>query len=645
MKHKLPILVLIFFSLAAFPCYSQGLHTASEKALKKYNEGISAYDYVDLNKAEVNFREAISIDKKFYEAYIMLGELMMKQNRFAEASSNYRAAVKIDSLFFKPVFFYLANAEMMTGDYYLAKTHFNVYLSQTGMSAANKAAAAKSLKNCEFALLAMKKPVPFNPVNIGNGINTRDDEYWPSITADGQTLMFTRQINKTNNPGFRGIVQEDFYVSNYMEKVWQMAYNAGAPLNSTQNEGAQTLSSDGSYMFFTGCNRPGGLGACDIYFSAFNNGRWSEPANIGGPVNTNKWESQPSISADGKLLFFSSSRPGGFGGKDIWFSLLNTKNQWSEPVNMGAAINTEGDEMSPFIHFDGRTLYFASDGRVGMGGFDLYMSRMAKDSTWSEPRNLGYPINTYNDEMGLVIESAGLKAYFSSVRDNSQGKDIFTFDLYESIRPDPVSYMKGKVYDKETGKLLVAEYELINLSTGKIILKNTTDISGNFLVCLPSGFNYGINVSKPGYLFYSENFTLEGIHTASQPYIKRIVLNPTKVGEKMLLSNVFYEIDSWELKNESVNELNNLASLLKENKKLVIEIGGYTDSTGSEKYNLSLSEKRALSVVNYLIKMGISSDRLKYKGYGNASHLGDNVTSEGRKLNRRTEAKIIELIK
>lgn len=645
MKYKLPILFLLVSCMAVYPCFSQGLHTTSERALKKYNDGVTAFDYVDLNKAESDFREALSIDKRFYEAYIMLGELMMRQNRYTEASFSYRSAVKIDSLFFKPVFFNLANAEFMMGDYYLALTHYNVYLAQSGMSAFNKTVAAKRVKNCEFALLAIKKPVPFNPVSIGNSINTKDDEYWPSITADGQTLIFTRQLNISNNPGFRGVVQEDFYISRYIDKTWQQAYNAGSPLNSVQNEGAQTLSSDGSYMFFTGCNRQGGLGSCDIYFSAYNNGKWSEPADIGGPVNTNKWESQPSISADGKTLFYSSSRPGGLGGKDIWFSRLNSKNLWSDPVNMGPSINTDGDEMSPFIHFDGRTLYFASDGRIGMGGFDLYMSRLEKDSTWSVPKNLGYPINTYNDEMGLVIESAGLKGYFSSVRDKTQGKDIFTFDLYESIRPDPVSYMKGKVYDKETGKLLVADYELTNLSTGKTLLKNATDESGNFLVCLPSGYNYGINVSKPGYLFYSENFTLEGIHTASEPYIKRIVLNPTKVGEKMLLSNVFYEVDSWELKKESMSELNNLASLLSENKNLVMEIGGYTDSTGSEKYNLTLSEKRALSVVNYLIKMGISSDRLKFKGYGNTSHLGDNVTIEGRRLNRRTEAKIIEMKK
>jgi len=642
MKHLYIILLIIISCTVTHTGYSQGFHTSSGKALKAYNEGVTAFDYLDYIKAEIYFREAISIDKKFYEAYMMLGELMAKRRRYSEASLNYKVAVKIDSLYFKPFYFNLANTEMMSGEYYNALIHFNVYLAQTGMSEKNKIIAAKSVKNCEFALKAMKNPVPFNPVSIGSSINTGDDEYWPSITADGQTLMFTRQPAITDNPAPSGQVQEDFYLSYFSDNSWQKAFNAGAPLNTRQNEGAQTLSSNGNYMYFTACDRPGGLGSCDIYFSAFNEGRWSEPSNLRSPVNTSYWESQPSISADGKLLFFSSGRPDGLGGKDLWFSIMNDKNLWTDPVNLGKTINTDGDEMSPFIHFDGRTLYFASDGRTGMGGFDIYMTRMKDDSTWTEPQNLGYPINTYNDEMGLVIESGGQKAYFSSIRDKLNGKDIFCFNLYESVRPSPVSYMKGKVYDKETGKLLKANYELINLSTGKVTIKSSTDGTGNFLVCLPSGYNYGINVSKAGYLFYSENFMFEGQHTVVEPYIKRISLNPLKVGEKMQLTNVFYEIDSWQLKKESTSELNNLANLLSDNKDLIMEIGGYTDSTGSAGYNLVLSEKRALSVVNYLIDKGISPDRLKYNGYGNTSPIGDNVTIEGRKLNRRTEAKIIE---
>jgi hypothetical protein len=645
MKNIFSISIFVVLCTLTSAGYSQSFHTSSSKALKIYNEGVTAFDYLDFAKAESDFNEAISIDNKFYEAYIMLGELMAKQNRYSEASANYKKAVKLDSLFFRPVFFNLASAELLSGDYSNALVHFRVYLAQTGMSENNRISAARGVKNCEFAITAIKNPVPFNPVSAGEGINTSEDEYWPSITADGLTMMFTRQPNVSNNSGFTGLVQEDFYISFNENGEWQKAFNAGAPLNTSQNEGAQTLSSDGTYMYFTACNRPEGLGNCDIYFSAHKDGKWTEPFNLGPPVNTSRWESQPSISADGKTLFFSSSRPGGLGGKDIWFTRLNAKNVWTKPKNLGNLINSTEDEMSPFIHFDGKTLYFASNGRVGMGGFDIYVTRLRNDSTWTEPKNLGYPINTCNDEMGLIIESGGQKAYFSSIREKSKGKDIFSFNLYESVRPDPVSYLKGKVFDKETGKLLKAEYELINLSTGRIVVKSVTDDTGNFLVCLPSGYNYGINVSKQGYLFYSENFMFEGMHTVSKPYIKRIILNPIKVGEKMQLANVFYEIDSWQLKQESMNELNNLVTLLSGNKNLIMEIGGYTDSTGSVEYNMALSEKRALSVVNYLISSGISADRLKYKGYGNTSPLGDNVTMEGRKLNRRTEAKIIDLRK
>ena len=383
--------------------------------------------------------------------------------------------------------------------------------------------------------------------------------------------------------------------------------------------------------------------AAILYFSAFNSGKWTFPVNLGSPVNTIKWESQPSISANGKMLFFSSNRPGGKGGKDLWYSIFNENGRWSKPVNLGETINSTGDEMSPFIHFDGKTLYFSSDGWPGMGGFDLYKTRMNEDSTWSDPVNLGYPINTYNDEMGLIIESGGQKAYFSSKRDENGGKNIYSFNLYEAVRPDPVAYFKGKVTDREDGRMLTAEYDLINLSTGKSVVNSRTDKNGNFLVCLPSGFNYALNVSKSGYLFYSENFMFEGQHSVLKPYTMLIKLSPLKVGEKMLLANVFYESDSWELKKESLAELNKLLKLLNDNVQLVVEIGGYTDATGNDEHNFVLSEKRALSVVNFLVENGIPAERLKYKGYGNTSPIGDNVTSEGRKLNRRTEVKILDL--
>jgi outer membrane protein OmpA-like peptidoglycan-associated protein len=341
------------------------------------------------------------------------------------------------------------------------------------------------------------------------------------------------------------------------------------------------------------------------------------------------------------MLFFASNRPGGQGGKDIWYSVLDADSKWKQPVNLGKNINTEGDEMSPFIYFDGRTLYFSSDGHTGMGGFDIYTTKMNSDSSWTEPENLGYPVNTYNDETGLAVEASGRRAYFSSVRDDINGKDIFLFDLDESIRPAPVSYFKGRVMDSETGGAIKAGYELISLTEKKVIARGIAGGSGDFIVCLPSGFNYGINVSGDGYLFYSENFLLEGRHSAAEPYVKDILLTKIKAGEKIQLTNVFYATDSWQIEEESFNELNNLATLLNENEDVAMEIGGHTDSTGSDGHNMILSEKRALSVVDYLVSKGVSPDRLSYKGYGDTQPLTDGNTGEGRRLNRRTEAKVI----
>ena len=311
MKRFWIIFSILTSSIVAGVSYSQSYHTKSDRALKAYNDGIQAYDFFNFGRAEEYFNEAILIDKEFFEVYMMLGELMTKQRRYSEAAVNYRTAVKIDSMFFKPVFFSLGYAEFLSGDYSNALNHFKVYLGQEGMSEKNRIVATKNINNCEFALKALKHPVLFNPVTMGNAINTSDDEYWPSITVDGQTLMFTRQPSAKNIGSSRELFQEDFYISYFINGSWQKAFNAGSPLNTRQNEGAQTLASNGRYMYFTACDRTGGSGSCDIYFSVFNGGRWSEPYNLQAPVNTSHWESQPSISADGKTLFFSSSRPGG----------------------------------------------------------------------------------------------------------------------------------------------------------------------------------------------------------------------------------------------------------------------------------------------------------------------------------------------
>ena len=638
MKTHLYITILILQFLFIAGLYGQNYHTSSSRAIKAYAEARQQYDFLYYNKAEKLLREAISYDRKFYEAYMLLAELYSNQQRHEEAAKNYRQALKIDSLFYKPAFFNLATAEFKTGDYVRALGHFRIYLEFNTGSEKNKATAQKGIKDCEFAISAKKTPVPYNPVNVGDSINTADNEYWPSITADGKTMMFTRE---KIIPGSTAQGQEDFYISTLRNARWSRAINAGAPLNTPENEGAQGISSDGSYMYFTSCNKPDGLGRCDIYFSSFDGKIWSAARNIGAPVNSRYWESQPSVSSNGRMLFFASNRPDGVGGMDIWYSVMGNNKKWKFPKNLGPLINTAGDEMSPFIHFDGKTLYFSSNGQTGMGGYDIYRSRMNDDTSWSRPENLGYPINTYNDELGLIIDAEGQNAYFSTIRDARKGKDIFSFVLYEAARPDPVSYFRGRVYDRVTMKLLTSYYELIDLKTGMVVSSGTTDVAGSFLVCLPSGQNYGLNVNKKGYLFYSDNFMFEGLHTASKPYDKRILLNPVRIGETMQLSNVFYEVDSWALKKESISELDRLYRLLKENPDIIVEVAGFTDSTGTVSYNQTLSERRAQAVVKWLTEKGIEGARLKSQGYGSASPIGDNITFEGRKLNRRTEVRVI----
>lgn len=640
MKNVINILFIILVSLPQL-LQAQKYHTNSQRALNYYNAGKQQYDFLYYSSAEQSLKEAIRLDKNFFEAYALLGDMLFTQKRYSESAFYYQGAVKIDSLFYKPLFFELAMAEMKSGQYSGALNHFVAFLELNPLkpeNEKNRAAAEKAISNCRFAIEAMKNPVPFNPVSLGDSVNTIHDEYWPSITVDGQTLLFTRQERSKGKTNIRN--QEDFYISRLYEKGWGRAFNAGAPLNTPQNEGAQSVTSDGAGMYFTACERPQGMGRCDIYYSSYDGKRWLQGINPGAPLNTKYWEAQPSISSNGKMLFFASNRPGGAGGMDLWYAVMNSEGKWNNPVNLGNTINTPGDEMSPFIHFDGKTLYFSSNGHNGMGGHDIFFSKMNPDTTWTDPVNLGYPINTYNDEMGLIIDASGTKAYYSSVRDDKNGKDIFTFDLYAEARPEPVSYFRGKVMDKETGKLLKAEYELVNLKTGTVVAGGMSGSDGNFLVCLTSGSNYGFSVSKTGYLFYSDNFMLEGIHSAAEPYIKRVLLTPLRKGETLLLSNVFFEFDSWELKPESLSELNRLFRLLSDNPDVSVEIGGFTDSIGTETYNLTLSERRARSVVNYLLNKGIVSERLSYKGYGASQPVAENVTAEGRKLNRRTEVRV-----
>lgn len=630
--------------LTQFTVNGQNFHTRSNRALKYYDQGKRDYELLYYDRAESNLRLALKEDNRFYEAHILLGQLYTDTGAWEKSVTHYRAAIKIDSLYFVPALFSLGRAELRTGRYFDALNHLEAYLKQPGVTPRLRSDAENMIASCRFALTFPPSLFEREPVSAGDSVNTVLDEYWPSVTGDGQQLIFTREVKRAAGYGrdSNRDRQEDFYISRWApDGFWGTARNAGAPLNTAGNEGAQSISSDGRYMFFTACDRNDGQGRCDIYFSSNDGNRWSPGLNLGPPVNSLYWESQPSISPNGRMLFFVSNRPGGMGGMDIWYSTRGSDGKWRKPVNPGKAINTSGDEFSPFIYFNGRTLYFSSNGRESFGGHDIYVTTMNRDSTWTTPENLGPPVNTPADETGLVIESSGRRAYFSSVRNKDNGKDIYYLDLPEEIQPEPVSYFKGNVIDKASGQPITARYELSDLTRRAEVISSVTDSRGEFFVCLPQGSSYGLNVTSPGYMIFSENFDFVEGYTSSEPYLKTIALNRVREGEFMRMYNVFYDTDSWELLESSLPELEQLLEFLNDNPTVVIEIGGHTDSDGSEEHNQRLSERRAQSVKEFLVKRGIAVKRLFSHGYGETTPVADNLTPAGKRLNRRTEITIL----
>jgi outer membrane protein OmpA-like peptidoglycan-associated protein len=642
MIKRLSITTLLLLLMIPWSLLGQNFHTRSNRAVKFYDLGKRDYDLLYFDRAESNLKVAVSEDKNFYEAHLLLGQLYSDLGEWEKSVTHYRLAISLDSLYFIPALYSLGRAEMRTGRYMEAKDHLEAYLSQPKTTSKLRADAEMLIKNCLFALSFPGSSFQTEPHSAGDSVNTELDEYWPSVTGDGLELFFTREVKRAG--GYGSDRQEDFYISRWNDKgYWGRARNAGAPLNTAGNEGAQSIASDGRSMYFTACDRIDGQGRCDIYYSIYDGVRWSPGVNVGYPVNTTSWESQPSISPNGRMLFFVSNRPGGMGGMDIWYSVRTRDGKWGAPVNPGKSINTSGDEFSPFIYFNGRTLYFSSDGRESFGGFDIYSTKMNDDSTWTVPENLGPAINTPADETGLIIESSGQRAFFSSIREKANGKDIFYINLPEEIQPEPVSYLKGAVIDKSNGMPLQAKYELTDLTNSTLVIASATGNEGEFFVCLPSGFSYGLNVTADGYMIYSENFDFEAGYTSSEPYRKTIGLNRVREGEFMRMYNVFYDTDSWELLESSLPELENLLEFLAVNNTVVIEVGGHTDADGSEEHNQLLSERRAISVKEFLTKRGVTADRIFTHGYGEMSPVGDNITPAGKKLNRRTEITILSV--
>ena len=634
---------LLFVAVAANAQHEALTTTKSSKAKTYYYRAKSFMNQRDLANAEIEINKAIDADPRFLEAYLLKAE-MCSYGDFCECIVEALLAARaIDSTFDTYLDYNLANALYGNGQYAESKHYYSIFLNNPKANARSKELAQQNISKCQVAIEFVNNPVPFEPKSLGADLELPHEQYWPSLSLDGKTLVFTMLLPDSLHfrPDGSIMKQEDFYVTRFIDGQWQPAVPIGAPINTIGNEGAQQISADGNTLVFTGCNRRDGFGNCDIYFAKKDiYGRWGKPYNAGSTINTSLSEKQPCLSPDGRFLFFSSNRAGSLGKMDIWVSELGADGRWGEPKNLGLPINTPEDDICPFIHPDNQTLYFSSDGHPGLGNKDIFMSRLDSAGHWSEPVNLGYPINTHREEIGLIVDNQGKTAYFSS-NAYSATKNIYTFELPEAVRPNPVSYVSGLVTDAKTHLPLKAQVQLLDLVSGDTVMSVASAETGDFLVSLPVGRQYAMLATSPGYLFNSQHFNLEGIYSFTKPYRVDIQLDKPVVGSNTILRNIFFKFDSYELMPQSFVELNQMAVFIKNSAGVKFEIGGHTDNVGNDAYNQQLSEKRAKSVYDYLIARGVDANCLKYKGYGKSAPIGDNATTEGREANRRTELKVV----
>lgn len=671
MKYlKFTFLFFLFFSVSVIHAQDEEpCGKVSKKVAKQFDEAMSNYAqarkmaaklpasadryYLEANRL---LKEVIEVDAEFAPAYYYLGciNVFKKENNLTAAEKYFKKAIEFCPDGMHDAYFQLGKIYFGLDKYDQAELNLKKYLDKPEEITDDsiQIEAAEMYDWAKTAMQLLSKPVSFDP-EIVPGISSKFDEYLVIISPDNEKAFYTRRIEVKDMSSWASEMElkEKFFVSNRKPQsgkpLSEIPFDSGQPMpdpfNMKLNEGGATVTIDNKELIYTICHMPERTDPnqyinCDLYYTRFEFGGWSDIIPIDAVNTSDHWESQPSISSDGKTLYFISDRPGGIGGYDIYTSTRDESGSWSAPQNMGKIVNSKGNEKSPFIHTDSQTLYFSSEGRPGMGGYDIYYARMDDNGTWQKPVNIGYPINSKYDDVGFFVSTDGKYGYFGSnnMSEGLGGWDFYSFELYEEARPEKVLFVKGTVKNEQDDKPVEAKIEIKNLTTKEIREIPVDHETGEYVAAIKFESDFMLTVKKPDFVYESTYISKEDSSFA-EPTSVDVDLEPVQLGKAYRMKDIYYESNSADLTAESKKVLDEFIEFLNENPNIKVKIQGHTDNIGGDAFNLTLSENRAHSVYEYLVSKGVFASRLSYKGFGETQPVDTNDTEVGRAMNRRTE--------
>ena len=645
--------IAVYLALVAFICALNPVHInaqVSRGAERAYENALNSYTLFDLETTVLQLEKALRKSPNFHKAWFLLAQTNRDLDRDSLAILALNKGLSINDNSFQRGWLELAELNWTLGNYKEGASAIRNFQNTVAYRTMNMDSVLSSHYHwvndgLEFSIKAISSPLTGIDIRPLEGeVNSDLQEYYPTMTLNGNNLVFTRIVPST----LGNFEHEDFYSSSRTSAdVWSKAIPLDG-INTAFNEGAPSISGDGMTIVFTACSSPRdgfgdrqGKGSCDLFESVYdqNTETWSLGENLGLP-NSSAWESQPTLSADGNFLVFARARHSRGRGSDLFGAIRGDDGKWGKSFSLPGKVNTTFEEESPFLHPDGKTLYFSSNGHPGLGGLDIFVSRKGKNGLWGTPVNLGYPLNTNDNENSLLVEPGGKKAIFATNRSSHNGDlDLWQFILPIASRPASVGVLSGIVLDASSSKPIEAQVDLVNIKTGEfvasVVSKATSGDSNGFILPLPENGRYSFEVSREGYMFKIDD--VFAIESADINRHIEVLLEKINIGASISMKTVRFESGSAELSDGYQTDLTRLVLWLNSNSTSNVEIIGHTDTIGSNSSNKVLSTSRALSVMNFLLSNSISPERLSYSGVGSLVPIDSNDTAEGRAGNRRVE--------